>query len=134
MLVVILVYLGLSGKLIPPTEISTTKAAVTFASRALTNLNASGYVVAQRKAAVSSKATGRLQNLYVEEGKLVKAGDLLANLENDDLQASLEEGKAALLVARANLANSAAELDDATLNYNRQKVSEGDRVCVDSGV
>lgn len=122
MLVVILVYLGLSGKLIPPTEISTTKAAVTFASRALTNLNASGYVVAQRKAAVSSKATGRLQNLYVEEGKLVKAGDLLANLENDDLQASLEEGKAALLVARANLANSAAELDDATLNYNRQKV------------
>jgi RND family efflux transporter MFP subunit len=120
-LALVLLYLGVSGKLTPPTEIYVTKAAVTYASRALTNLNASGYVVAQRKAAVSSKATGRLQNLYVEEGKIVKLGDLLANLENDDLQANLDEGKAALLVARANLANAAAELDDATINFNRQK-------------
>ncbi len=92
-----------------------------FPSRALTILNASGYVVAQRKAAVSSKATGRLEHLYVEEGKFVKQGDVIAQLENDDLKAALEEAQAGLKVATADLNNAEAELEDATLNFNRQK-------------
>ena len=92
-----------------------------FASRALTTMNASGYVVAQRKAAVSSKATGRLEHLYVEEGKVVKQGDIVATLENQDLKATLDEARANVKVAQAALANAEAELQDATLNYNRQK-------------
>ncbi len=110
-----------SGIVIRPSEITVTRVSMTFASRALTILNASGYVVAQRKAAVSSKATGRLQELFVEEGKVVKTGDVLAILENGDLDATLEEAKAALHVAQANLSNAEAELEDATLNYDRQK-------------
>lgn len=90
-------------------------------SRALTVLNAAGYVVAQRKAAVSSKATGRLEKLFVEEGKAVKRGDILAQLENQDLMATLEEAKASLRVAQASLKNAEAELRDATLNYDRMK-------------
>jgi RND family efflux transporter MFP subunit len=114
-------YIAWSGLLTPPADIQTTKVPLTFASRALTSLNASGYVVAQRKAAVSSKATGRLDKLYVEEGRSVKQGEILAKLENQDLAATLEEARAALKVASANLRNAEAELEDATLNYNRQK-------------
>jgi len=105
----------------PPKEIHVTKVTGAFPSRALTILNASGYVVAQRKAAVSSKATGRLEHLYVEEGKFVKQGDVIAQLENDDLKAALEEAKAGFKVATADLNNAEAELEDATLNFNRQK-------------
>ena len=105
----------------PPLKVHVVKASMTFPSRALTMLNASGYVVAQRKAAVSSKATGRIERLYVEEGKSVKKGDIVAELENDDLEATLAEARAGLKVASADLNNADAELEDATLNYNRQK-------------
>ncbi len=98
------------------------KASITFPSRALTILNASGYVVAQRKAAVSSKATGRIEHLYVEEGSFVKQGDVVAQLENSDLEAAVDEAKASLRVSRADLNSADAEMDDATLNFNRQKV------------
>lgn len=114
-------YIVWSGLLIPPADVQTSKVSPMFVSRALTVLNASGYVVAQRKAAVSSKATGRLNQLFVEEGKSVKEGEVLAQLENQDLSATLEETRAGLKVARAALKNAEAELEDATLNYNRQK-------------
>jgi RND family efflux transporter MFP subunit len=118
---VILGFLAWTGRLLPAIEVPVIKASATFPSRALTVLNASGYVVAQRKAAVSSKATGRLQKLYVEEGKLVKEGEILAQLENEDLQANLQEAQASLKVATAMLKNAEAELEDATLNYARHK-------------
>lgn len=106
----------------PPLDVHMVKASITFPSRAMTILNASGYVVAQRKAAVSSKATGRIEHLYVEEGSFVKQGDVVAQLENSDLEAAVDEAKASLSVSRADLNNADAELDDATLNFNRQKV------------
>jgi HlyD family secretion protein len=120
--ILILGYFVWSGLLAPPIDVQAAKAELTFASRALTVLNASGYVVAERKAAVSSKATGRLESLYVEEGKFVKKGQILAKLENGDLTATLQEADAGRKVANANLKNAEAELEDATLNYNRQKL------------
>ncbi len=117
--VVALVYLARMGFLIPAAEVQTAKVALIYPSRALTILNASGYVVAQRKAAVSSKATGRLEKLNVEEGKQVREGDILAVLENQDLKATLEEAQAAQKVAQAALKNAEAELTDATLNFQR---------------
>ncbi len=119
--IVLVAVLIRSGVLSRPVEVVTVKVAPVFPSKALTVLNASGYVVAQRKAAVSSKATGRLEKLRVEEGRTVKAGQVLAELENQDLRATLEEARAAIKVAKAALNNARAELDDATLNYNRQK-------------
>ncbi len=116
-----LIFLLWSGVLRPPMEVRSVKVAKMFPSRALAVLNASGYVVAQRKAAVSSKATGRLEKLFVEEGRAVKKGDILAQLENQDLRATLEEAKASLRVAQASLKNAEAELRDATLNYDRMK-------------
>src|SRR5262245_52070676 len=43
-------------------------------------LNASGYVVARRRATVSSKVTGKVLDVLIEEGRPVKAGQVLAHL------------------------------------------------------
>jgi RND family efflux transporter MFP subunit len=117
--IAVLIGLHFSGLLARPPVVKTAKVAPTLASRALTTLNASGYVVAQRKAAVASKATGRLAKLYVEEGSRVKTGDVIAELENADLQALIGEAEAALSVAKALLKNAEAELEDASRQHER---------------
>ena len=96
-------------------------AAVTTAypSQAATLLNATGFVVAQRKAAVASKATGRLEWLGVAEGSRVKAGDVVARLENGDVSANLEQARANVKVTMANLEQGRAELRDAEVSHQR---------------
>lgn len=83
-------------------------------SQAQALLTASGYVVAQRRAAVASKATGRLAFLGVVEGDRVKTGQIIARLENEDFAAEVDRAKAVLMQARA-------ESTEATRFYDRQK-------------
>jgi len=78
-------------------------------------------VVAQRKAAVASKATGRLVWLGVEEGSRVKEGDIIARLENLDVKATREQAAANLQVAKANLEQGLAELRDAETALKRSE-------------
>ena len=87
--------------------------------QALTLLNATGYVVAQRKAAVSSKATGRLEWLGVREGSAVKRGEIIARLESADVRAQADQARANAGVARANIGQAQAELRDAAAAYRR---------------
>lgn len=108
---------------------SKTSAAVTtpVSPVAVTNskskiMGASGYVVAQRSAAVASKATGRLKELRVVEGDPVKAGDILGILENDDLQAIVSQAEANVSLLESRIQLAEAELENATLEYNRSKV------------
>ena len=82
-------------------------------------LNASGYVVPQRNAALSSKAQGRLEWLGVLEGSKVKTNEIVARLESRDVRASLEQAAAQVNVARANLEQGMAELRDAEGNLKR---------------
>ena len=84
-----------------------------YPSQANTLLNATGYVVAQRKAAVASKATGRLEWLGVREGSVVREGEVLARLENKDVLATLQQAQANVSLARANLQQGDAEMRDA---------------------
>src|SRR4051794_15732834 len=65
-----------------PQTVQTTPIVTAYPSQQYVVLNATGYVVAQRKAAISSKATGRLEWLGVAEGSRVKAGDLIARIDN----------------------------------------------------
>jgi len=82
-------------------------------TEASADLVATGYVVAQIKAAVSSKGTGRLASLSVEEGDTVTSGQIIARLENDDVAANLE-------LYRANLKQYQADSLVAALAYHRQ--------------
>lgn len=103
----------------PAVQVQTAAARYLGGSEASAELVATGYVVAQVKAAVSSKATGRLTKLNVEEGDTLLAGDIIAIIENDDMLANVDLAKARLKQARAD---SAA----AHLNYIRQnKLLEG---------
>ncbi len=82
-------------------------------------LNATGYVVAQRQAAVSSKATGRLKQLLVVEGDKVTAGQILGVLENDDLNAIVKQELAYVEVLRARVSAADAEAIEASRQYSR---------------
>ncbi len=86
-----------------------------FPSQGFTVLNATGRVVAWRKAAVSTKATGRLEWLGVQEGSRVKAGEVIARLESLDVGATRDSALAAVTAAKANLEQGEAELRDAGL-------------------
>ncbi len=117
----VLVGLYLWGPLQPATEVTTTVVSRLYPAQAFTVLNASGYVVAQRKAAVSSKSTGRLAFLGVEEGSRVKKGEVLASLENEDLVAVRNQAIAQVKQAEADLGTAQAERVDAGLQYHRYK-------------
>jgi RND family efflux transporter MFP subunit len=78
------------------------------------SLTASGYIVAQRKAAVASKGTGRLIWLGVVEGDKVKKGQIIGKLEDNDIRALLQQ-------AKANLSLYQADLKDAENSFNREK-------------
>ena len=92
-----------------------------YPSQGFTALNATGYVVAQRKAAVASKATGRLEWLGVAEGSRVKANEVIARLESNDVHASQDQAAAGVNVARANLEQGMAELRDANAALTRSR-------------
>ena len=113
------------GLLTPALEVRVSKVVNIYPSQTYTLLNASGYVVAQRKAAVASKITGRLVYLGVEEGSRVKKGQVIARLENDDAVAARNRALANVNAAKSALEQAMAEFDDAVLNFNRMlKLSE----------
>ena len=118
---VVLLIIVYKAVLNPAVEVAVSTVSLVYPSQSFTLLNASGYVVAQRKAAVASKATGRLEWLGVEEGSKVKKGDVIARLEGRDVAASRDQAAANLDNARSALEQSKAELNDATLNFNRGK-------------
>jgi len=105
----------------PVVEVKVSTVSQIYPSQTFTLLNASGYVVAQRKAAVASKITGRLEWLGVEEGSKVKKGQVIAKLEGEDAAAARDQAIANLDNAMFNLDMTKAEMNDATLHYNRQK-------------
>jgi RND family efflux transporter MFP subunit len=97
----------------PVAKVAVVTVSRVYPSQTFTALNASGYVVAQRKAAVASKGTGRLIWLGVEEGSPVKEGQVIARLESADLAAVTAQTRAALAAARANQETARAQRDAA---------------------
>ena len=114
----VLGYWAISGA---PFAVEATTVSSIDPSRSFVTLNASGYVVAQRRAAVASKGTGRLVELRVREGDRVKKGDILGRLESADVGAALARAEANLNVAQSGDEQTKAELDEATLSYERKK-------------
>jgi RND family efflux transporter MFP subunit len=107
------------GRFAAPAAVEAATVASAWPSQNYTLLNATGYVVPQRKAALSSKATGRMEWLGVLEGSRVKEGEVVARLESRDVRATLDQAAAQVNVARANLQQGEAELRDAEANLRR---------------
>jgi RND family efflux transporter MFP subunit len=84
-------------------------------------LNASGYVTARRRATVSSKVTGKVLEVFVEEGKAVQKGQVLAKLDDSQARASLAVAQAQLETARRGAAEDEARLREAELTLARRE-------------
>jgi HlyD family secretion protein len=69
-------------------------------------LTASGYLVARKQSVVSSRIQGRITKLLVEEGSVVKEGDVLATLDNGDILAAIAKAKADIEYSKADLAEA----------------------------
>jgi arylformamidase len=105
-----------------PVAVETATVTTAYPTASFTDLNATGRVSAFRKAAVSTKATGRLEWLGVQEGSRVKAGEVIARLENLDVAAARDSAGAGANAARANLEQGEAE---AARREDRLRAREG---------
>ncbi|CAG2142219.1 Macrolide export protein MacA [Cupriavidus yeoncheonensis] len=119
--VLLAVVAAVAIKVASPTAVETVTVATAYPSQNYTLLNATGYVVPQRKAAVASKAQGRLEWLGVLEGSRVKKDEIIARIESRDVGASLAQASAQVKVAQANLELQLAELRDAEVNLRRSE-------------
>ena len=109
----------LRGNAIP---VETARAAAASGGGPAAVLNASGYVVARRQATVSSKVTGRVAEVLIEEGMPVESGALLARLDDSTVRPVYDLAQRQLDAARKNLAEVQVRLDEAqrTLRRNEQ--------------
>jgi HlyD family secretion protein len=82
-------------------------------------LNASGYVTARRQATVSSKVTGKVVEVLIEEGMKVKEGQILARLDDTNIKNGLDIAQAQLDSAEASLEETRALLKQAQNEYQR---------------
>jgi RND family efflux transporter MFP subunit len=112
----------------PVVEVKTVAAAARTgaAGAAGSILNASGYVTARRRATVSSKVTGKVVEVFVEEGKSVRKGQVLARLDDSQIRALLNVAAAQFAAAERGAAEDQARLREAelTLERRRQLVKE----------
>jgi RND family efflux transporter MFP subunit len=100
---------------------SATAKAISGAASAGSILDASGYVVARRQATVASKITARMVELDIEEGDHVKAGQIIAKLDDSNIRAAFNQSSAQLDFAKASLAETQVNLANAERDYERQK-------------
>jgi RND family efflux transporter MFP subunit len=103
----------------PPVETATVRAAGPDGS--LSVLDASGYVVARRQATVSSKITGRIVEVRVEEGQAVGEGDVLARLDDAVASRELALSRAELAAAGSALKEIEVRLREARLELERAR-------------
>jgi RND family efflux transporter MFP subunit len=84
-------------------------------------LNASGYVTARRQATVSSKVTGKVVEVLVEEGMAIREGQVLARLDDATLRKELALSEAQFTSQRRALAETEVRLKEARLNQQRMR-------------
>jgi RND family efflux transporter MFP subunit len=88
-------------------------------------LDASGYVTARRIATVSSKVTGKVKEVYIEEGQRVTEGEVLARLDVQDADAQYQLSRAQVTASESQLAEAQAQLALAESTYRRNKELAG---------
>ena len=104
-----------------PVAVRTAPVREVVAGSQATLLNGSGYVTARRLATVSSKVTGKISEVLVEEGMRVEAGQILARVDASNTEAGLRLAEAQLNAAKQSLAETIANLELAELDLRRQR-------------
>jgi RND family efflux transporter MFP subunit len=94
-----------------------------------TLLNSSGYVTARREATVSSKVTGKVVEVLIEEGVKVEAGQVLARIDSSNVEASLRLAEAQKASYRASLAETQVRLEEAEREWRRVAQLAQDKIA-----
>ena len=102
-------------------EVRTVIARELRSEAAATVLNASGYVTARRQATVSSKFTGKVTEVLIEEGMLVEQDQVLARLDDSNIRASFQLAEAQLVSSQRSLKETDVLLQEAKLNFDRTR-------------
>ncbi len=100
-------------------EVATADASASGGSGSTAVLNASGYVVARREATVSSKVTGKIAEILIEEGMVVAEGQLLARLDDESLRPTLVLAQRQLDATRKERAEVEVRHAEALRNLSR---------------
>jgi RND family efflux transporter MFP subunit len=103
----------------PVVEVAAARAANDARAQAL--LNASGYVTPRRRATVAAKVTGRIEQVFAEEGMQVKAGQILATLDCSQQNAALTSARTDRDATAAALADLQVQLGNAERELQRAK-------------
>ena len=100
-----------------------------LAANAESVLDATGYVIARRMATVSSKVTGKVMEVLVEEGMAVEEGQVLARLDDSVNRAQLELEEAQVAAARASVEELRVQIRQAELNLGRTRDLAANRLA-----
>ena len=139
-LVAVATWWGLRARPVP-VRTAVVEEAASAAGGASAVLNASGYVTARRQATVSSKVTGKVVEVLVEEGMKVEKDQVLARLDASQARQALALSNAQLVATRRSLAETEARLREANLRKTRLRdllaagvASKADWDAIDSEV
>jgi len=111
-----------------PVEVETAAVAQRAAGAQASVLNASGYVTARRRATVSSKITGKVMEINVEEGMAIREGQVLARLDDSQFKAALALAEAQAESARRSVRESEVRLAEARLVLGRAEQLAAERL------
>jgi len=125
-LILILGFIAYKMNASPAREVEVVSVSMVSPTSGSSLLTASGYVVAQRKAEVASKATGRLVYLGYREGDKVKKDEIIGRIESNDMEAALAQAKANLNVSKAELNDATQSLTRAKQMFNQKLSSQSD--------
>jgi RND family efflux transporter MFP subunit len=115
-----------------PIEVEVASVTVRRAGAQASVLNASGYVTARRRATVSSKVTGKIVEVNVEEGMAVREGQVLARLDDANVRAALVLMEAQLEAARRATAESEVRLAEAQRTERRREQLRADGLVTEA--
>jgi HlyD family secretion protein len=104
-----------------PIEVEVATVSERAAGTSASVLTGKGYVTARRRATVSSKVTGKVIEVNVEEGMAVREGQVLARLDDSTLQAALRLYRAQLEAAKQQIPESEVRLEQARVQLQRQE-------------
>jgi RND family efflux transporter MFP subunit len=102
-------------------EVRTTEIAMISPSQADVQVTATGYVIPQITSKVGSKLPGRLAKVNVQEGDTVKAGDVVAQLEDSDQRSQITAASSRVGAAQARIATARANLAEITQQVDRER-------------
>ena len=112
---------ALGRRLFAP-EVDTATVSLITAAQGAQLLVATGYVVPQRKANISPRIGGRVAKIFVEDGTVVKTGQVIAVLEDADYRAQVAQAQADLKAAQAREKRAEVDLQDAQRQYDREQI------------